>query len=183
MNTSTAPIFLQFNCFRENIWVIFKVQFHFLYIFVGRVDRIRKTSHITMLSFYLFPSNLQSFGDELNRSSKTAPANIWAHKNWKQIFWYFKLRFHNELLHWQKNCCLVFSRAGLHLHVRKIWTLSVKHFKLFLQKNPIFWTPNVQILFFWLNICIFTPVKTQKIVFGRKMSKIWPFTFYHFFTL
>ena len=73
MNTSTAPIFLQFNCFRENIWVIFKVQFHFLYIFVGRVDRIRKTSHITMLSFYLFPSNLQSFGDELNRSSKTAP--------------------------------------------------------------------------------------------------------------
>ena len=55
-----------------------------------------------MLSFYLFPSNLQSFGDELNRSSKTAPANIWAHKNLKQIFGYFKLRFQNELLHWQK---------------------------------------------------------------------------------
>ena len=52
LNTPTAPIFLQFNYFRENIWVIIWVQFHFLYIFVGRVDRIHKTSHITMLSFY-----------------------------------------------------------------------------------------------------------------------------------
>ena len=71
-NTSTAPIFLLFNYFRENIWVKIQVQFHFLYIFVGRVERIYKTSHITMLSFYFFPSDLQSFGDELNRSSKMA---------------------------------------------------------------------------------------------------------------
>ena len=40
LNTPTAPIFLQFNCFRENIWVIIWVQFHFLYIFVGRVEQI-----------------------------------------------------------------------------------------------------------------------------------------------
>ena len=46
LNTSTASIFLQFNYFRENIWVKIWVQFHFLYIFVGRVDRIYKTSHI-----------------------------------------------------------------------------------------------------------------------------------------
>ena len=76
LNTFTAPIFLQFNYFRENIWVIIWVQFHFLYIFVGRVDRIHKTSHTRMLSFYFFASDLQCFGDELNVSSKTAPANI-----------------------------------------------------------------------------------------------------------
>ena len=131
LNTPTATIFLQFNYFRENIWVRIWVQFHFFYIFVGRVERIYKTSHITMLSFYFFPSDLQSFGDELNISSKTAPANIWAHKNLKQIFGYFKLRFHNELLHWEKNRFLVFFRARLHLHVRKISTLSVKQFKFF----------------------------------------------------
>ena len=68
----TATILLQFNYFRENIWVRIWVQFHFFYIFVGRVERIYKTSHITMLSFYFFPSDLQSFGDELNRSSKMA---------------------------------------------------------------------------------------------------------------
>ena len=76
LNTSTASIFLQLNYFRENIWVRIWVQFHFLYIFVGRVDRIFKTSHLTKLSFYLFLTNLQSFGDELNRSSKTTPINI-----------------------------------------------------------------------------------------------------------
>ena len=35
LNTPTATIFLQFNYFRENIWVRIWVQFHFLYIFVG----------------------------------------------------------------------------------------------------------------------------------------------------
>ena len=135
--TSTAPIFLQFNYFRENIWVIIWVQFHFLYIFVGRVDRIHKTSHTRMLSFYFFASDLQCFGDELNVSSKTAPANIWANKNWSKYLDTSKLRFHNELLHWQKNRFLVFFRAGLHLHVRKISTLSVKQFMFFAKMSYI----------------------------------------------
>ena len=65
LNTPTATIFLQFNYFRGNIWVRIWVQFHFLYIFVGRVDRIHKTSHITMLSFCFFPSNLRSFGEKI----------------------------------------------------------------------------------------------------------------------
>ena len=134
LNTPTAPIFLLFNYSRENIWVKIPMQFHFLHIFVGRVDKIHKTAHLTMLSMCFFPSDLRSFGDELNRSSKTAHADIWAHEDWKQIFGYFKLRFHNELLHWQKNRFLVFFRAGLHLHVRKISTLSVKQFKK--QKYP-----------------------------------------------
>ena len=76
LNAPTATIFLQFNYFRENIWVRIWVQFHLLYIFVGRLDKKYKTSHIPMLSFYFSPSDLQSFGDELNKSSKTAPANI-----------------------------------------------------------------------------------------------------------
>ena len=70
LNTPTPTIFLLFNYFRENIWALIWVQFHFLGIFVGRVDRIHKTPHIIMLSFYFFPSYLQSFRDELNRSSK-----------------------------------------------------------------------------------------------------------------
>ena len=138
LTTSTANIFLVFNYFRENIWVKIQMQFHFLHIFVGRVDKIHKTAYLIMLSLCFFPSDLRSFGDELNRLSKTAQADIWAHKDWKQIFGFFKLRFHNELLHWQKNRFLVFFRAGLHLHVRKISTLSVKQFKLFAKISYFF---------------------------------------------
>ena len=138
LNTSTAAIFLPFNYFREDIWVKIPMQFHFLHIFVGRVDKIHKTAYLTMLSMCFFPSYLRSFGDELNRSSKTAHADIWAREDWKQIFGFFKLRFHNELLHWQKNRFLVFFRAGLHLHVRKISTLSVKQFKLFAKISYFF---------------------------------------------
>ena len=115
--------------------------------------------HITAF-FLLLPLRPPKFW---GRVEQTAPANIWAHENSKQIFGYFKLVFHNELLHWQINLFLVFSRARLHRQVRKISTLSVKQFKVFfLQKYPIFWTTNVQILFFWLNICIFTQVQTKK---------------------
>ena len=32
--TTTAPIFLQFNYFRENIWVTIWLQFHFLDIYL-----------------------------------------------------------------------------------------------------------------------------------------------------
>ena len=91
-----CPHFLQFNDFRKNICVRIYVQFHFLYILVGRVDRIHKTTNLTMFFFLLFPSDLRCFGDELNRYSKTAHADIWAHDNLKQIFGFFKLRFHNE---------------------------------------------------------------------------------------
>ena len=47
-----ATIFLlfKFNYFRENIWVRIQMQFYFLHIFVGRVDKIHKTANLTMLS-------------------------------------------------------------------------------------------------------------------------------------
>ena len=35
-----------------------------------------KTTLLTMLSFYFFPSDLQNFRDKLNRSSKTAHTDI-----------------------------------------------------------------------------------------------------------
>ena len=167
LNTSTAPIFLQFNYFRENIWVIIWVQFHFLYIFVGRVDRIHKTSHITMLSFYFFPSDLQSFGDELNSSSKTAPANIWAHKNWSKY-----LDISNCVF--TMNCStdkkIVFwSFLGLDfICIREKFQRCQSSNSSFLQKYPIFWTTNMQILFFCLTVCIFTPVQTKEL---GKLSK------------
>ena len=72
LNTPTATIFLQFNYFRENIWVRIWVQFHFLYIFVGQVERTIQNFTYNHAFFLLFPSDLQSFGDELNRSSKMA---------------------------------------------------------------------------------------------------------------
>ena len=88
--------------------------------------------------FVLFPLRPPKFWGRVEQIFQNGPANIWAHENWKQIFGYFKLRFHNELLHWQKNRFLVFFRAGLHLHVRKISTLSVKQFKLFAKISYIF---------------------------------------------
>jgi len=147
LNTPTATIFLQFNYFRENIWVRIWVQFHFLYIFVGRVERIYKTSHITMLSFYFFPSDLQSFGDELNRSSKMAlqifelmkieskyldisncvfTMNCSTEK--KIVFWSFLGR--DLICMWEKFQRCQSSNSS------------------FLTKYPIFWTTNVQLLFF-----------------------------------
>ena len=95
-----------------------------------------KSNHVF---FYFFPSDLRCFGDELNRYSKTAHADIWAHDNLKQIFGFFKLRFHNELLHWEKNRFLVFFRAGLHLHVRKISTLSFKQYQIANCKLQGYW--------------------------------------------
>ena len=81
--------------------------------------------------FLLFPFKPPKFWGRVEQIFQNGPANIWAHKNWKQIFGYFKLRFHNELLHWEKNHFLVFFRAGLHLHVRKISSFSVKQFYFF----------------------------------------------------
>ena len=37
---------------------------------------------------------------------------------------------------------------------------------VFLQKYPVFFITNLKILFFWLNICSFTTVKTNKIIVG-----------------
>ena len=123
------------------------MQFHFLYIFVGRVDRIDKTVHLTRL-FVLFPFRPLKFGGQVEQIfSQTAHAVIWAHKDWKQIFVYFKLSFHNELLHWEKNRFLVFFRAGLHLHVRKISTFSVKQFKFFCKNIPYFGQKRANIIF------------------------------------
>ena len=70
--TSTAPIFLQFNDFRKNIWVRIYVQFHFLYIFVGRVDRIHKTTNLTMF-FLLFPFRPQMFWGRVEQIFKNGP--------------------------------------------------------------------------------------------------------------
>ena len=49
-----------------------------------------------------------------------------------------------------------------HLHVKKINAVS-QGIPILLQNYPtIFWTTNRQILVFWLNICTFTTVQTQK---------------------
>ena len=53
----------------------------------------------------------------------------------------------------------------------------------FLHKYPLFWTTNVQLLFLLLNLRIFTPEQTKKIVFDREMIKIQLFAFYNLFTL
>ena len=182
LETPTATILLQFNYFRENIWVRIWVQFHFFYIFVGRVERIYKTSHITMLSFYFFPSDLQSFGDELNRSSKMA----------LQIFELMKIE--SKYLDisncvFTMNCStdkkIVFGlfQGGTSSTCEKKFQHCQSSNSSYLQKYPIFSTTYVPLLFFCLDICIFTSVQTKKIAFGRKMSKIQPFTFYNFFTL
>ena len=139
----------------------FGFSFTFFYIFVGPVERIYKTSHITMLSVYFFPSNLQSFGDELNRSSKMA----------LQIFELMKI----ESKYLDISNCVFTMNCSTDKKI-VFWSFLWRDFicmwekfqrcqssnSSFLQKYPIFWTTNVQILFFWLNICIFTPVQTKE---------------------
>ena len=68
--TSTAPILLQFNYFRTNIWVRLNVQFHFIHIFVGRVDRTHKTTNLTML---FFPFRIQMFWGRVKQIFKKGP--------------------------------------------------------------------------------------------------------------
>ena len=53
-----------------------------------------------LLSFYFFPSDLQSFRDELNRSSKTAFADIWADEDLQQIFVFLQFSLSN----WRYSC-------------------------------------------------------------------------------
>ena len=45
----------------------------------------------TFFTYLWFPSYLRCFGDELNRYSKTAHADIWAHDDLKQIYYIFQI--------------------------------------------------------------------------------------------
>ena len=78
----------------------------------------------------------------------------------KQIFGYFKLRFHNELLHWQKNRFLVFFRTWLHLHVRKISTLSFKQYQI----------ANCKLQGYWIKIGLARKGKFFHYSRGEKLS-------------
>ena len=93
----------------------------------------------------------------------------------KANIWIFQIAFSQWIAPLTKNSFLVIIRGGLHLQVRKI-SLCQSIYSCFLQ-YPLFWTTNWQILFLWLNICIFTPLQTKKIVYSREMGKIQPFTF------
>ena len=174
-NLSLKPPLPPFYCnsiISEKIFGLeFGFSFTFFYIFVGRVERIYKTSHITMLSFYFFPSDLQSFGDELNRSSKMA----------LQIFELMKI----ESKYLDISNCVFTMNCSTDKKII-FWSFLGRDFiymwekfqhcqssnSSYLQKYPIFSTTNVPLLFFCLDICIFTSVQTKKIAFGRKMSKI-----------
>ena len=50
-------------------------------------------------------------------------------------------------------------------------------YSCFLQKYHIFCITDMWTLFFWKNICSFTPVQIKIIIFGWKVRKIQPFTF------
>ena len=56
LNSSTAPIFA-IQLFQRKYWVAIWAQFHFLYTFVGLVDRIHETTHIAMF-FHNLPMSL-----------------------------------------------------------------------------------------------------------------------------
>ena len=124
------PHFFLFNYFRENICVTIWPRFYFLYIFVVRVDR----KHQATCFFYIFPSNLQSFGDEIFQNGPRKYLSAW---RLKANIWIFQIAFLQWIAPLTKNCFLVFFRAGLHLHVRKILTLSVKQFNFFAKISYI----------------------------------------------
>ena len=121
--------------------------------------------------FFLFPSDHRCFGDELNRSSKMA----------LQIFELMKI----ESKYLDISNCVFTMNCSTDKKI-VFWSFLGRDFiymwekfqhcqssnSSYLQKYPIFSTTNVPLLFFCLDICIFTSVQTKKIAFGRKMSKI-----------
>ena len=141
-NLSLKPPLPPFYCNSIISEKIFGLEFGFSFTFFLHICRTSwediQNFTYNHAFFLLFPLRPPKFWGRVEQIFQNGPANIWAHENWKQIFGYFKLRFHNELLHWQKNRFLVFFRAGLHLHVRKISTLSVKQFKLFAKISYFF---------------------------------------------
>ena len=138
LNTSTVPFFLQFNYFRKIIWVRIYVQFHFLYIFVGRVDRIHKTTNLTM---FFFTFSLQT-SDVLGTSwtdIQKRPTQIFG----LIIIWSKYLDFSNCVFTMNSSTkkTIVFwsfiGQAGIHLHVRKVSSFSVKQFMFFAEISYI----------------------------------------------
>ena len=148
-----CPHFFLFNYFRENIWGTIWPQFHFL--------KYQLVTYFTELLRAMASINKQNILGTVIQ------------KRHNHIFGFMKiLSKYLDIL----NCVFTMNSST----EKKIvfWSFIGQDFIRRLFK--FFWTTNMHILFFWLNICIFTPVQTKKIAFGRKMSKIYPFIFYIF---
>ena len=153
------------------MWVRINVQFHFLYMFVRRVDRIHKTINLSMLYFYLSLQTSEVLGTSWTDLPKQ-PTQIFELMKIESVYFDFS------------NCVFTMNYST----AKKIvfWSFLGRDFicmwekfqhcqssnSSFLPKYPMCWTTNVQMIFFWLNICIFTPVQTKKLAVSRKMSKI-----------
>ena len=88
LNTSTAPIFYC-SIIPEKIFQYFNIiKCSFTFLSSWKETQNFKSKHA---SLYCFPSVLQIFGDELNRSSIKAYADIWAQEDWN--IWIFQIAF------------------------------------------------------------------------------------------
>ena len=139
LNTSTAPIFYC-SIIPEKIFQYFNIfKCSFTFLSSWKETKNFKSKHA---SLYCFPSVLQIFGDELNRSSIKAHADIWAQEDWN--IWIFQIAFSQWIAPLIKHRFLFFS----HLHVRKISTLSIKLFLFFLLQKHLFFCQLIGIYYF-----------------------------------
>ena len=88
----------------------------------------------------------------------------------RQIFSYFKLHFHNEGLHWEKNYFEMFFYDWPLVSSWKISGFSVQPFRFFVKICHIF-IIFVGKIFFLQNIYGFTPVKKISSDSGQKWAK------------
>ena len=110
-----------------------------IWVWKPPVDRIHKIAHLTMLSLYFFPSDLQSFGKELNISSKTAHADIWTHKDWQHI-----IGFGNRVLQIKKEVIGREMRKSSHILFTILYVLLWIYIYIFEYINlildqPVLW--------------------------------------------
>ena len=111
LNTPSASIFLLFNYFRENIWVRINVQFHFLHIFVGRVDRIYKTTKLSML-FFTFSVRPQKFWGRVEQIFQKSPCRYLSSWRLKANICLIQIAFSRWIAPLRKNRFLDFFSEG-----------------------------------------------------------------------
>ena len=135
-----------------------------------------KSNHV----FLLFPFRPQMFWGRDEEIFKNGQCRYLGSWKFKANIWIFQIAFSQWIAPLIKHRFLFFFLICMW---ERFQHCQSSYFCFFVAKTSLFLSTNWHILFLWLTICIFANVQTKKIVFGREMSKIQPFTFYIFFTL
>ena len=150
LNTSTATIFWLFNYFRESIWVIINVQFHFLL-------------HICRTSWQYTPNyqsdhiffTLSLKTSEVEQILQNSPRRYLSSWRLKANIWIFQIAFSQWLAPLTKNRFWSFLGQDFICRWEQYQLCQSSTFCKKYPTYPIFWTTKMQMLFLWLNILIY----------------------------